>query len=287
VTITSVPIKADVLINGQLKGKTPLTISDIQPANYLLRIRKDGFEEYKKQIRFSSGKNDIFMAKLIPVSGELQLTSEPPFALIILDGNVLSETKTPTKLDKIPIGKHQLEVRKNGYAPAKREIEVKKDEITITNIVLTRLEGKLSIQVRPWGSILINDKLKKESVDTKYQVTLPVEKYKLTVTHPTLGRWERMFDIEPDHETEFVVNFNRTIKLNISAFNENGLPLAAKIFIDDQNTGEVTPAEIKTRVGIHKLFLKKEGYSSLSAEKEIFVDKGLENQHTIILKKND
>jgi serine/threonine protein kinase len=287
VTIKSEPIGADVLINGQLKGKTPLNLSDIQPDNYHLKIKKEGFEDYKKQIRFSSGRNNVLMAKLMPVSGGIQLNSEPPSALIILDGDILSETKTPAKLDKIPIGKHQLELKKKGYAPAKREIEVKKDEITKTKIELKRLEGRLSIQVRPWGSIFIDDALKKESADTKYQLTLPVERYKVTVTHPTLGRWERMVDIKPDKESEIVVNFNRKIPINVSAFDENGLPLIAEIFINGQDTGEVTPAEIKINVGIHKLSVKKEGYSSLSDEKEIFVDKGLENQHKIILKKND
>jgi len=285
VTVNSDPTDAEIWINGQLKGKTPLNITDMSPGNHSIHFKKDGFEEYNDKIKLSAGQNDVFSAVLSPIAGGINLTTEPPSARILIDGIEVSESKTPVKLDKIPIGKHKIEIQKKGYASVTKEIEIKQDEITETNIRLVQLEGKLNVQVRPWGSIYINDKLKKESADIKYEVTLPVEQYKVTVTHPTLGTWESIVEIEADEERQIVVNFNRKITVNVSAYDENGLPLTAEIYIDNENTGVFTPAEIKTRVGLHKLTIKMDGYVASNGEKKIFVDKNTENRHTIILKK--
>jgi len=285
VTVNSDPTDAEIWINGQLKGKTPLNITDMSPGNHSIHFKKDGFEEYNDKIKLSAGQNDVFSAVLSPIAGGINLTTEPPSARILIDGIEVSESKTPVKLDKIPIGKHKIEIQKKGYASVTKEIEIKQDEITETNIRLVQLEGKLNVQVRPWGSIYINDNLKKESADTKYEVTLPVEQYKVTVTHPTLGTWESIVEIEANEKRKIVVNFNRKITVNVAAYDENGLALTAEIYIDNENTGVFTPAEIKTRVGLHKLTLKMDGYVASNGEKEIFVDKNTENKHTMILKK--
>jgi serine/threonine protein kinase len=285
VTINSEPGDANVWINGQSRGKTPLRITDLSPGNYQLTVKKNGFAEYHDKFKLRSGQKDAYTADLSPLAGEIYITTDPSPARILIDGKEISNSNTPVKLEKIPIGKHKIEIQKKGYVSVSKEIDIKQDEITKITISLVQLEGDLSVQVRPWGSIYINDDLKKESADIKYKVTLPVEQHKVKVTHPTLGKWEKMVEIEPNDEVEIVVNFNRKIKINIASFDENGLPLTATIFIDDQNTGKLTPAELKIPVGIHKLDIKLDGYLPSNGKKEIFVDKNEENQHTVILKK--
>ena len=145
----------------------------------------------------------------------------------------------------------------------------------------------MSVQIRPWGSIYINDELRKEFADTKYEVTLPAEPCKLTIIHPTLGKWEKIVDITSDKEAEILINFNQEIYLNVIAEDEYGLPLSGEIYIDNIPTGKSTPAEVVTREGLHILTVRKEGYVSLTDKNEICVDENSEMQHKIILKKND
>lgn len=285
VTVNSEPSNAEVHLNGKFKGKTPLNITDLSPGNYRVKVIKEDFEGYEKRLKLISGQNKAYLAKLSPTTGGIRISTEPPSAQVLIDGIEISDTKTPVQLDKIAIGKHTIEIQKKGFETITREIEIKADKITENNFQLIQLEGKLSISVRPWGSIYINDELKKESADTKYDITLPAMQHKLTVTHPTFGKWEKTIQIESNNETEVLVNFNRKINLNIVAFDENGSPLAAEIIIDNKNTGESTPAEIVTREGLHTLTVKKEGYITSNHKDEIFVDKNTNNQHKIILKK--
>jgi serine/threonine protein kinase len=285
VTINSEPGGANVWINGQSRGKTPLRIADLSPGNYQLTVKKDGFTEYSDKIILKSGQQDAYLANLAPLTGSIFVTTDPSSARIFLDGEENINSETPVTLDKISPGKHKIEIQKEGYLAVLKEIDIKQDEVTKESISLIRLEGKLSVQVRPWGSIYIDDNLKKESADTKYEVTLPAEEYKVTVTHPTLGKWEKMIAVNPDNEAHILVNFNRKINLNIIATDEKGTPLTAEIFIDNINSSKSTPAEIITREGLHTITVKKEGYVTSNHKDEIFVDKNTEKQQKIVLKK--
>jgi hypothetical protein len=233
----------------------------------------------------NSGNNKELLANLSPFGGRISLNIDPPTARIFIDGEEIKNTGSPVSYEHIPTGSHRIKIEQSGYEPVHDEIDIKQGETLTKEYSLVRQSGKLSVQVRPWGSIYIDNELKKESADTKYQVTLPVQDYSIKVMHPTLGIWEKSISIKPDTEEEIIVNFSRQVNLSIAAFDEKGLPLNAEIYIDDKTTGKSTPAEIKTRVGNHKLKLKLEGYSPTSGEKDIFVDKNASNEHTIILKK--
>jgi serine/threonine-protein kinase len=285
VSINSNPENADVWLNGQLEGYTPLTLSDLSPGSYQIAIKKEGYTEYNNQLVFQSGKNSDLLADLSPSGGDISLIFDPPSADVFIDGKKIDNTGLPLSLQNIPTGTHKIEVKKPGFYPVSEEIDVKQGEILNKKYSLERQYGKLSVQVRPWGSIYIDNELKKESADTKYQVTLPVQEYKIKVIHPTLGIWEKMISVKSDTEEEITLNFNRKVNVSVAAFDEKGLPLNAEILFDNEDTGKSTPAKLKLRVGNHKLMLKLDGYDQSSGEKEIFVDNNSINEHTIILKK--
>jgi hypothetical protein len=287
ITVDSNPADAEVWVNGQFKGTTPLQMDGIKPGNYQLTVKKQGFTDFTDRINLRSGQNKNLIAELSSLAGGIQITTNPPSATIILDGNVLKDSRTPAKLDNIPVGVHKLEIKKDGYASVNSEVEIKRGEVFSKNFDMIQLQGTLTIQVRPWGSIFINDVLKKESADTKYEVLLPAKEHIVTVSHPTLGIWKNSIKVEADTETDVIINFNRKVKVNIAAFDEDGLPLNADILIDNKSTGKSTPAEIKVPVGIRKLALSLEGFDTSVSEKEIFVDKSVKNEHTIILKKTN
>ena len=54
--IQSVPKKALVYIDEELRGKTPLKIKDIIPADYEIRIEKEGYEEKIENISIQEGE---------------------------------------------------------------------------------------------------------------------------------------------------------------------------------------------------------------------------------------
>ena len=261
-------------------------MKSLKPGDYQIKIRKNGFQEYTKYIKLASESNPIIYAKLTPFTGGILVTTEPPSAKVKLNGKEIPSQLTPIEMDNIPAGKHQIEIIKQGYSSIKKEIEIKSNEVYKVNANLQQQKGNLIIQVKPWGSIHINESLYKASTDLKYEVELPVDEYKITVVHPTLGKWEKVVQIESNLSKEITVNFNRTISINITAFDESGNPIFADIFVDNQKTGKMTPEEVSIRVGVHKLSVMKEGYTSTIEEKEILVDTDFSEPQTFILKRN-
>ena len=275
-------------MNGELLGTTPMNMPTVRPGSFLIEIKKDGFERFEERIELDSGMKEVINATLVPFTGGIFVTRDPSSATIILDGKVFSNNPSPSiKLDKIAIGKHRIEIVKQGYSPFIREVEVNKNEIINLNAQLVKLNGTLSIHVRPWGSIYINDEIKKASSDIKYEVVLPVDQYNIKVVHPTLGKWQKDIQINPEATIDLNINFNRKIPVMVSAFDEQGHPIFGDIILDAENTGKLTPQEISVRIGVHKLSVKKDGYRVKNGEIEVFIDENFSEPLTFILKKNE
>jgi serine/threonine protein kinase len=286
--IRSDPRDSEIWVNGQLKGKTPLELSKMILGIYKIEIRNKTYETYEQQFELSAGNNQVIEAKLVPLTGALSISKEPPSATVFLDGEEIdTQNKRVFDLNNIPLGKHFVEIKKSGYSSFHADIIIKPNKIDTISAQILRLAGELTIQVRPWGSIYINDKLYKESADIKYQVSLPVDNYEVKVLHPTLGRWQRNVEVKADEKIDMVVNFLRKIPIKISALDAEKNPLAVEIYIDGKKTGKKTPDDIPVRIGMHKFAVKKDDYFIGDGEREIFVDEGNNKPLIFVLKKLD
>jgi serine/threonine protein kinase len=285
-SVEAMPDNAEVWINGKFKGNSPLYMKRLGPGSYQIEVRKENYQPYRQELKLSAGNNKRVSAKLVLYTGRLSVAKAPATALILIDGEeVETENSSKVELNHIPIGKHQVEIVKPGYSSFAQEVDIQPNQIESVQAVLTRLKGELSIQVRPWGSIYVDGELKKASADTRYKVQLPVEQYELKVVHPTFGHWRKLVKIDADKTTNLTVDFNRKLALQVGAIDQEGNPLSANIYLDDQNTEKLTPDEISVYLGVHRLSVKKDGYITVNGEKEICVDEGSNNSQTFVLKK--
>jgi serine/threonine protein kinase len=285
IAIASSPEAADILINGWYKGKTPLVIRDLEPGQYTISLKKDNHEQYQQSFQFNSGKNPDIMAILNPVGGDLTIATTPSTASVLIDGMEIRDDSRPLLLKNIAAGIHKIEIVHDGYQTVTKEINIEQDQSQQINATLVQLSGELNIKIRPWGSIYINDQLQKASTDRNFSIELPVQDYQIKIMHPTLGHWEKTIQLDSDHPTEITVNFNKKFPVLVGAVDENGNPLDGQIFIDDQDTGKATPQEITMRQGLHKLSVKKKGYTTRDGVLEILVDENFNKPLTFVLRK--
>ncbi len=284
--VNSDPSNAEIWINGKFKGNTPLQLSTIKPGNYQITTKKNGYQTHQNKVKLNPGKNQPISLTLVSLTGGLSVIKDPPSALVLLDGKkVNNQEGARVDLKNIPIGKHRIDIVQQGYTHFTKEIHINQNENETIHSKLTRLQGDLSIQVRPWGSIYINDQLKKASADIKYKIRLPVDQYQIKIVHPTLGKWKKMIQIHEDKPIDLTVDFNKKMKMAVNAFDEEGNPILADIYLDDQYTGKSTPEKISLRTGVHRLIVKKDGYIAANGEKDIVVDEDFKELQTFILKK--
>jgi len=283
-SVQSNPPNAEIWLNGKRKGFTPTSLRKLSSGSYKLKLHKEGYEEYIKQFKLGK-ENKVVEATLSLFTGRLMITTVPQTVQIMVNSKIISNGQTPVELNNIPVGIQNLEISRSGYASYIEKVEIKHNEIQTINAELKEIKGKLSIKVIPWGSIYINNQIQKATSDIKFEAILAVDQYLIKIVHPTLGKWQKNVQIKTDEETKISVNFNKSVSINVSSFDEAGNPIAANIFVDNKSTGQTTPIVIKVRTGMHSFIVKKDGYISVEGERELVVDKDSIEPQKFILKK--
>jgi serine/threonine protein kinase len=282
--VNSEPSRANVYINKKNKGITPLSLSNLESGKFDLKITKTGYKDYSENFRLDSGERKQLNATLQQYTGNLMINTEPDGVTLSIDGEIVKIKGSSEQIEDIPVGNKKIIISKSGYSDYNEDIVISYGKTTTINATLSQLMGKLIVKTRPWGSIYINNELRKSSTDMKYEVELPVDIYNLKVKHPTLGFWQKDINITNKNITEVLINFNKKIPVTISAFGENGEPFAGKIFIDDKFTGKTTPQEIKVPIGVHKIFVEKQGFVALQGQRELLIGIDYKEPVVFILK---
>ena len=149
--IISTPLQASVSIQDEVLGTTPCELSNIMPGNYQVQLSKPDYEPITRMVTLEAGKTVVENFELLPTIGRIELVSAPANATVLLNGKKVGVTTVRDQqhvfsniltMEKIPTGKHTIEVLHKGYTPGQRQVLVKKDEPL-------RLQFKLVRQFTP------------------------------------------------------------------------------------------------------------------------------------------
>ena len=115
----------EVFVDGEDKGKAPVTMTDTRPGEHIVGARKKGFKPQEQTVRVASNENAIvsFRMEVAPPDrphGGLKVQSTIPNAEVFLDGSSLG--RAPVDRNDLDPGKHYVSVHRDGYTDFKREI---------------------------------------------------------------------------------------------------------------------------------------------------------------------
>jgi hypothetical protein len=148
IDITSSPVDAAVYLDGVLKGTTPLSIVNLVPGPYTIRIEKSGYEVWEENVTVSAGETELVDAVLTPVpsptptsteTGNLFVSSYPTGAKILIDGKDTGG-RTNTIVKGIPVGTRQLTLEKSGYVPKTMPVTIQAGKL-VTLPMITLVPG--------------------------------------------------------------------------------------------------------------------------------------------------
>ena len=283
--ISSEPPGSQIFINGSFRGETPYTVFGINNGENTLVLKADGYEEYSETISIRQGQKENISRKLTPLTGNALISYQPVNSILKIDGKTINSKSSPVNLSDLSIGTHNLEISKAGFAPYYNVLEIKHKETAELNVTLSELIGKLSVRVKPWGSIYIDNQIQKANTDIKFEKELPENEYTLKIEHPTFGEWKKKISIRHDKEENIVVDFTKMVTVQVNALDSENKPVSATIIIDNKPTTFTTPENIKVRPGLHSFLVQKEGFIATEDRKEYLVDNSFNKQITFILKK--
>ncbi len=118
-TVTVVQEGAEVYVDEQLVGTSPIAPQTLQPGTHTVRVRMPGYSEYSDVITVERGGLADMPVELFALSEALSITTTPPGAHVFVDGNFAGET--PVDVDLVD-GTHSVRVTLHGYEEVVREV---------------------------------------------------------------------------------------------------------------------------------------------------------------------
>ena len=110
--LRSDPAGAQVLINGQFRGQTPLSLALVGERDYLLTLSKAGYESAARSVRVEGGGTTRLSLVLPPELGTVFLTTNPPGATLSVNGQPAGSATQRLSLQTVP---QVLEIALPGY----------------------------------------------------------------------------------------------------------------------------------------------------------------------------
>lgn len=155
VSLTTTPSGADVLVDGELIGRTPLNAEIIQgPRDLVLKLA--GHKAWQEQYDVLAGEDfSVPLIELVPADGLLFIQSNPTAASVTIGGEF--KGLTPLEVALPPGQSHELTFFKNGYNSSSLSIETQANEERELNIDLEPILMTVSVMAQPEDAELYVD----------------------------------------------------------------------------------------------------------------------------------
>lgn len=123
VSVTSTPPGADVLLDGERVGATPLRHDGTRPGEVVVRVEHRYHEAVAQHIDIARGERREIHVDLPAGNGALEIVSNPRGAAVAIDGRPLDEA-APVLLAPHPAGAYTVSASIDGWHTQTRTVEV-------------------------------------------------------------------------------------------------------------------------------------------------------------------
>ena len=118
--ISSLPVKANIYLNGKHYGATPRIISDLLIGDYTLKLEKEGCASVTKNITIEENQT-LAIKESLPTGKEVVIKTDKTGDKIYVDGNYIGTSPITTN---ISYGSHNLKAVRDSQT-ATKNVEVK------------------------------------------------------------------------------------------------------------------------------------------------------------------
>jgi formylglycine-generating enzyme required for sulfatase activity len=206
-TVHSEPSGAEVLIDGELLGRTPLADAPVEAGEHRLQLRAPRYLPLEQTLDVTGRQvQQRLDLALDPAWADVSISSQPAGADILVDGETAGQTPATVEILQ---GEHAVALRLNGYADWTQTLSVSPGErLTLDPVALVPAAGVISVTSSPSGANVNLDgefagqtPLEIEiSPDREHRLTLSRAGYQrrsATVSLAAGARAERSFPLEP------------------------------------------------------------------------------------------
>ena len=155
IEVTSEPAGAEVTVNGQPRGRTPVKVEGVPKGRATVSLRKPGFGDEARELSIVAGESQTLFVKLNGLPGTMSLTSVPDGARFYV--NDRPEGKGPVSLTGLNPGSYTIRVEKEGYATATKTVTLGNGGAVVEEFRLDNVMGRIEVRTIPSGVDVLLD----------------------------------------------------------------------------------------------------------------------------------
>jgi formylglycine-generating enzyme required for sulfatase activity len=144
--LTSVPGGANVTLDGDFQGQTPITL-DISPdRTHELAVFKPGYERYTGAVELPAASRDERTVTLKAELGDVRLRISPANAVVRVNGRAIGKG---VQMLSLPAVEHTIEISKDGYATVRQSVTPRPGLPQLVDVTLQTEQQAVMARIKP------------------------------------------------------------------------------------------------------------------------------------------
>lgn len=207
--VTSLPSDAEIYIDNQRVGRTPLSITGVLPGSHVIRCSLPGYNDQSitSFIRALEEKHHtLTLSPLMKDTAEITIQTTPSGCAIHLDGVYCG--LSPLRLEDVTPGDRAIRATRTGHEDEQRQVNVTRGEkrtLYISLKAIGRSRAALSISSRPSGATLYVNEKRMGQTPITVNVAGPGS-ISVTCTHPGYRTWHQDIPVKATSPNSLTIN---------------------------------------------------------------------------------
>jgi formylglycine-generating enzyme len=206
--VLSEPGGASVFMDGRLVGQTPYEGKALLPKAYKLRVVKEGYEAWERNVDIEEGKKVEVYAQLKGGEGSLEVWSEPSGAKVWVNGKEMGVAPLVTP---VKAGQYLVRVFREGYEVHEEWVQMEGGGKKEVRVSLKEIFGNLTIQADQPGAVIYLDG-KVVGKGTYQGKGLTPKVYRVGVAQEGYENWEKDVLVEEGKRVEVIARLGKKEK---------------------------------------------------------------------------
>ena len=272
ISVETSPSGADVYLDGNYRGRAPLTISGLWPGDYTISAEMNGYRTYITTTSVSSDTHSSVYCSLSPVSrsGALYIISSPADATVILDG--MYKGKTPLTISNVAAGNHILQLDSANYYDWKSTVDVPEAETRTVSATLNPMPssttGWVYVSSSPGGaSVTLDGKAAGQTpVSGSLKLnTVAAGEHTVTLERSGYQRYTATTSVSPNTVSEVsAILVPESTPSGTGSMSVSSSPSGANILVDNNFIGISPLTAHDMTAGDHIVTFRMDGYQEYS-----------------------
>jgi hypothetical protein len=260
--VVSQPAGAEVIVDGQRHGVTPLTLA-LPTGAHALQLSRDNVTK-NIAVTIKPGVEATHYVDLqsapVPDVGQLLVASEPSGARVTVDGQ--SRGVTPVSIPNVAAGQHAVVIQGDGGS-VQRAVTIQRGQtasLMVSMLSPAAAFGWVSVSSPVVMQIFENDK--RLGTSETDRIMMPAGRHTLKIVNTRLGyQTTRVLQVPAAGAATL------KIELPDGVVNLNALPWA-EVWIDGRRIGETPLGNLKLPIGEHEALFR---HTQLGERRQTFV----------------